>query len=139
MLMCLGPVVFDPIISNLEETDLEIESSFAKHEVVGGDPIYEAMGGDGATIELSGVIHPEVWGVNGALAKLEAAEAAQLPLPLLRGTLEPLGWVVIQKLKRGDRTLSRFGYGREITFSVSLIRVGSPAASLASAIIGLFS
>lgn len=139
MLMQLGPVVFDALVSNLTETDLEVTSSYARHDVVGGDPIYEAMGGAGDTLELAGIIHPEVFGVNGALAKLEAAKAAQLPLPLMRGTLEPLGWVVIDKLSRGDRSLSPFGYGREIEFSVSLIRVGTPGSSLAAAIVGLFS
>lgn len=139
MLMSLGPVVFDALVTNLAETDIETDSSYAKHDVVGADPIFEAMGGDGGVIELAGVIHPEVFGVNGALAKLEMAEAAQLPLPLMRGTLEPLGWVAIQKLKRSDRSLSQYGYGREIHFTVSLLRVGTPAATLAPAIIGLFS
>jgi phage protein U len=138
MLMQLGPVTFDAIVSNLTETDLEVASSFARHDVVGGEPIYEAMGGAGDSIELAGVIHPTVFGVNGAIAKLEAAKQAQLPLPLMRGTFEPLGWVVIDKLKRGDRSLSQYGYGREISFSVSLLRVGTPAASLATSIIGLF-
>lgn len=139
MLMQLGPVTFDALVSNLTETDLEVGASFARHDVIGGEPIYEAMGGDGDSIELAGTIHPEVYGVNGAIAKLEAAKQAQLPLPLMRGTFEPIGWVVIDKLKRGDRTLSSFGYGREINFSVSLIRVGTPSMSLATSIIGLFS
>jgi hypothetical protein len=37
MLMCLGPVVFDAVVSNLTETDIDIDSSYAKHEVVGGE------------------------------------------------------------------------------------------------------
>jgi uncharacterized protein len=137
MLMALGPVVFD-VVANLSETELAIDAAFAKHDVVGANPVYEAMGGDGASVTLTGVIHPEVFGVNGALARLEAAEAAQMPLPLMRGTFEPLGWVIIQKLNRSDRSLNPYGLGREVNFTVTLLRVGTPALSLAPGILGLF-
>lgn len=137
MLMVLGPVVFD-LVANLSETDLDVQAAFAKHDVVDADPTYEAVGGDGSTVTLAGVIHPEHFGLNGALAKLEAAQAAQTPLPLMRGTFEPLGWVVIQKLNRKDTSLDGFGRGREINFTVSLLRVGTPAAAMAPSILRLF-
>ena len=137
MLMALGPVVFDRV-SNLTETSLEVGAAFAKHDVVGGDPVYEAMGGEGASFTLTGQIHPEHFGVNGALARLEAAEAAQTPLPLMRGDFVPVGWVVIEKLQRQDKTLGFHGVGREIDFTVSLIRVGRPGLSLARTILKLF-
>ena len=137
MLMALGPVIFDRV-SNLQETDASFEAAYAKHDVIGADPVYEAMGGEGATITLSGIIHPEHFGVNGAVAAMEQAQAAQIPLPLMRGDLTPIGWVIITKLTRADRNLNAFGTGREIDFTVSLTRVGSPATSLASTILGLF-
>lgn len=137
MLMALGPVVFD-YVSNITETNQESGAAFARHDVVGGSPIYEAVGADEATFTLSGIIHPEHFGVNGALARLESAEAAQTPLPLMRGDFRPVGWVVISKLQRADRSLNQFGVGREIDFTVSLIRIGSPSMSLAPSILGLF-
>lgn len=142
MLMTLGPVVFD-MVSNLTETDSSIDSAFAKHDVIGADPIYEAVGGDGGEVTLVGVIHPEFTGVNGTLAALEAAQAEQMPLPLMRGDYVPLGWFVIRNLKRTDTSLNESGVGREITFNVSLIRTAGPSAGfsvagLAESILGLF-
>lgn len=136
-LMALGPVLFDRV-NNLSETEFESEAAFAKHDVVGGDPVYEAMGGEGARFTLTGIIHPEHFGVNGALARLESAQAAQTPLPLMRGDFVPVGWVVIEKLNRADKSLGFFGMGREIDFTVNLIRVSRPGLSLARMILSLF-
>lgn len=138
MLMILGPVPFD-LVNNLTVTDIEMSAAFAKHDIVGAPPLYEATGEDGASVTLTGVIHPEVLGVTGALARLQQAEAAQLPLPLMRGDGRPLGWHVIEKLRRADNDLNWFGVGKEIDFSVTLIRTGSPSASLAASILSLFS
>jgi len=137
MLMALGPVVFDRV-ANLLEFGSDSEVVFAKHDVIGAGPIYEATGGDGGSIQLSGVIKPEHFGVNGALATLEAAQASQIPLPLMRGDFRPIGWVLIQKLNRRDNELNGFGLGREITFDITLIKVGSPASSFAPSILSLF-
>lgn len=137
MLMCLGPVVFD-LITNLDQVESEAEASFALHEVVHAAPVYEAMGDNETTFTLSGTIHPEHFGVKGDLAALEAARVAQIPLPLIRGDFVPLGWVVIRKLQRSDANLNPFGVGREISFTVSLSKVGSPAMGLASSILRLF-
>lgn len=136
--MVLGPVVFD-LISNLTETENEGSSAFAKHEIVQGSPIYEAMGEDESTFDLEGVIHPEL-GVNGALAALEDARKRQLPLPMMRGDFRPLGWFIIRKLKRKDGWLGPTGVGREIRFSVSLIKTERPSGGgIAREIVGIFS
>jgi len=137
MLLALGPVVFD-LVSNITETEVETAAKFAKHDVIGADPVLEAMGGDGATVTLNGVIHPYNTGVSGAIAAMELAQSAQTPLPLLRGDYRPLGWWVIEKLTRKDTELSAQGVGKEINFTVTLTRVGSPGASLVSAILRLF-
>ena len=56
----------------------------------------------------------------------------------MRGDFVPVGWVVIEKLQRQDKTLGFHGVGREIDFTVSLIRVGRPGLSLARTILKLF-
>lgn len=136
-LMSLGPVVFD-LVANLIGTEGETASSFAKHEVVGGAPVYEAMGDDEASFTLSGVIHPEHFGGLGTLATLEAARAQQVPLPLMRGDFVPLGWVLIESLSEEHGYLDHRGVGREVQFTVTLIRVGNPGVGMAASILRLF-
>lgn len=138
-LMSLGPVVFDHVVTNLTGVEKSSSVTFAQHDVIGAEPILEATGGEGAEYTLTGIIHPEVFGVNGSLAALETAMAEQLPLPLMRGDYTPLGWHVITKLTRSDASLNEIGFGREITFTVTLRSVGSPDSGLAQAILGLFS
>jgi phage protein U len=135
--MSLGPVVFN-LVSNLTAHEKEQSSAFAKHEVVGSAPVYEAMGDGEGSFSLSGVIHPEHFGGMGTLSTLEAARAAEIPLPLMRGDFTPLGWVLIDKLKEESSYLNGVGIGREIRFTVSLIRVGTPDFGMASSILRLF-
>jgi phage protein U len=136
-IMALGPVVFT-LVSNLHETEFAHDSDYAVHQVVGGSPIYEAMGAGESPFTLSGTIHPEVFGVDGALAAMEAAEAQQLPLPLMRGDYYPLGFVIILRLKHRHQNLNPGGLGREIDFSVDLKKVGTPSLSIATQVLGLF-
>lgn len=136
-LMSLGPVVFD-LVTNLTETESKTASSFAKHEVVGVAPVYESMGDDESSFTLTGVIHPEHFGGLGTLATLEAARAASIPLPLMRGDFTPLGWVLIQGITNQSGYLDHKGVGREVQFTVELIRVGSPGIDMASSILRLF-
>lgn len=135
--MALGPVVFD-LATNLTDTEGEAASAFAKHDVIGGGPVYEAMGDDEASFTLSGVIHPEHFGGLSSIALIEAARAASLPLPLMRGDFTPLGWVLIQSFSHQQGMLNPRGVGREITFTISLIRVGNPGAGMAQSILRLF-
>ncbi|RWC91640.1 MAG: phage tail protein [Mesorhizobium sp.] len=136
-LMSLGPVVFD-LVTNLTEHQKKGESAFAKHEVVGSAPIYETMGENEGTFTLTGVIHPAHFGGLGTLATLEAARLAAVPLPLMRGDYTPVGWVLIQGLSELSGYLDEKGVGREVQFSVELLRVGSPGVGMASSILRLF-
>ncbi len=136
-LMALGPVVFD-LATNLTDTETEAASAFAKHDVIAGAPVYEAMGDDEASITLTGVIHPEHFGGLGSLDIIEAARAAQLPLPLMRGDFTPLGWVLIESFSHSGAFLNPRGVGREVSFTISLIRVGNPGIGMAQAIMRLF-
>lgn len=126
-LMALGPVVFT-LVTNVQETSTSAESTFAKHAVVGTPPIYEAMGMGETATTLKGVVHPHVTGVDGSLAALETACARQIPLPLMRGDFLPLGWHVITKFERSDKTFEAYGRGLEIEFTVTLAKVDGVGA-----------
>ena len=136
-LMSLGPVVFD-LVFNLTGHDGKTASAFAKHEVLGSSPIYEGTGEDEGTCTLSGVIHPAHFGGLGTLSVLEAARQAAVPLPLMRGDFTPLGWVLIQNLTQKNDYIDEKGVGREIQFTVELLRVGTPDVGMASSILRLF-
>ncbi len=136
-LMSLGPVIFD-LVTNLTEHNRKAASSFAKHEVVGTSPVYESMGEDEGSFTLTGVIHPAHFGGLGTLGTLEAARLAAIPLPLMRGDFTPLGWVLIQNLTEQSGYLDDKGIGREVQFTVELLRVGSPGVDMASSILRLF-
>ncbi|RWM29394.1 phage tail protein [Mesorhizobium sp.] len=137
-LMSLGPVVFD-LVANLTQHENKAASAFAKHEVIGTSPIYESTGDDESPFTLKGVIHPAHFGGMGTLATLEAARQAAVPLPLMRGDFTPLGWVLIQNVTQTNDYLDPQGIGREIEFTVELLRVGSPGVGMASSILRLFS
>lgn len=137
-LACLGPVVFD-LRNDLQAIESETNSSFAKHDVMGAAPVYEATGDDESTVTLTGVLHPYVFGATGHLARLEAARAGKIPLPLLRGDFVPVGWFLIKSITRKDAELDAFdGIGHEIEYSVDLIKVDTPGFGSAGAILGLF-
>jgi len=137
MLMSLGPVVFD-LVTNLDETEADTKSSFARHDVIGASPVYEEMGDDESGFTLSGTVHPLHFGGLSSLDVLETARSAKIPLPLMRGDFVPLGWVIIDRVKVGASLLNHQGIGRELRFSVDLIRTGNPGVGAAGAILRLF-
>lgn len=136
-LMALGPVIFDMQL-NPQSLSRQSETPFAKHEVVGRTPLREFMGDGDTTFDISGVVYPHHFGGLGGLAALEAARVAHTPLPFMRGTLSPLGWVVIEKLTVEDSEIGQFGVGMEVKFNASLVRVDNPGSSSAGAILSLF-
>lgn len=83
-LMILGPVVFD-LRNNITGRARNSKMAFAKHDVVGGAPVYEALGMDESTATLECVLHPYHFGGLGRLEALELAMQAQTPLWLIKG------------------------------------------------------
>lgn len=59
--------------------------AFAKHDVIGGAPVYEAVGPDETTATLDCVLHPYHFGGLGRLEALDLAMQAQTPLWLIKG------------------------------------------------------
>lgn len=136
-LMALGPVVFDLVLNPLE-TESQSTAAFAKHEIVNGSPIWEAMGEDESTFTISGVIFPDKFGGESGLNALEAARAAQIPLPLMRGDFVSLGWVLVKSVTATATYLNWKGRGQKIEFTVELIQASNPGASAAPSILALF-
>lgn len=136
-LMMLGPVAFD-LALNPQSISRSGETPFAVHDVIGAAPLREFMGDGDRTIEIAGVIHPYHFGGLAGLAALELARQAHTPLPCMLGTLVPLGWVLIEKLSSEDSDIGQFGVGTEVQFTASLVRVDTPEAGMAGAIMSIF-
>jgi len=136
MLMQLGPVSFDMKV-NPQSTGEQTQTPFATHEVVGAAPLYEFMGDGPSTFTITGVIHPEHFGGYSGLAALESARAGHIPVPLMRGTLEPVGWFLVTALSRQDEELNEVGIGRVINFTVSLTRTNAPGSDIFASILNL--
>ncbi len=136
-LMALGPVVFD-LVTNVDKTKMDKEAVFARHDVVGAAPIFEAMGEGETGRTLTGTVHPNALGTNGSLAALEAAMTQQIPLPLMLGSYRPLGWYVITDFTRDEDYLDAGGMGEEIQFTVELQKVDSIGSFNPASILNLF-
>ncbi len=137
MLMCLGPVTFT-IKSGLDTVESEWQAAYAKHDVIKASPVYEAMGQEESRVTINGVLHPSHFGFQGTIAGMIAIKDAQTPVPLMRGDFVPLGWYIIESVSRTDSEIDAYGTGREIQFSVSLLRTGAPGISMAASILRLF-
>lgn len=135
-LMILGPVVFD-LRNNITGRNKNARMSFAKHDVIGGAPVYEAMGADETTATLECILHPFHFGGLGRLEALQLAMQAQTPLSLMRGDGVPLGWHIINEIdeKHGDIFLG--GVGQEVSFNMKLTRVDTPISSMVTSIVSL--
>jgi phage protein U len=138
MLACLGPVVFD-IRVDLQSISETEKSSFAKHEILGGSPIYEPVGEEEGKITLKGTLLPYFLGGLNGLAAIHQARLQKLPLPLMRGDFQPRSWVLIDSITREDTELDAGeGIGHSIEYTVELIKVGTPDISSAASILRLF-
>lgn len=135
-LMILGPVVFD-LRNNITGRGRTSKMAFAKHDVVGGAPVYEALGVDESTASLECVLHPYHFGGLARLEALELAMQAQTPLSLMRGDGVPLGWFIINEVDEKHADIAIAGVGQEVTFSLKLTRVDTPATSMITSIVSL--
>lgn len=136
MLMQLGPVTFDMKV-NLQTTGEQSQTPYAEHDVIGAPPVYEFMGEGASTFTINGVVHPEHFGGYSGLAALDAARTGHIPVPLVRGSLEPVGWFLITSLSRQDQELNELGIGRVIEFTVQLTKTDAPGAGLFSSVLNI--
>lgn len=139
MLAVLGTVPFN-LRNDLQSISSEETSSFAVHEVMGTAPIYEDTGDEESTVVLKATLYPHFFpGSLGSLSVLKQARRQKLPLPLMRGDFTPMGWFLIKSISDDAADLDAGdGVGHTHEYTINLVRVGTPDASLASSIMRLF-
>ncbi|UVS99073.1 phage tail protein [Burkholderia glumae] len=122
MMMALGLFVFS--LSTLPYQELKRRRGwrFASNNRVGRKPARQYVGEDDETINLSGVLLPELTGGDMSLAVIEAMAGQHTAWPLIEGTGHIYGMFTIDHI---DTTRTLFfddGTARRIEFTIALTR-----------------
>ncbi|MBB4591860.1 phage tail protein [Xanthomonas cannabis] len=122
MMMSYGTFVFALDSAAFLQLQRQMSWRHATSERVGARPASQYLGPGDETIELSGLIAPDLTGTRGSLTTLRRLAAAGEPLPLVDGT----GWVYGPYLLLAvNETATLFfpnGTPRRIEFQLSLRR-----------------
>lgn len=137
-LINVGPVAFQIAPLNATSAKSSQKVIFASHDVLGAAPPLEHTGFENEELTIEGIMYPETFGGMSSLDVIEAAKLAATPLPVIRGDYRPLGWFVIESAEIKHDMLNEYGIGREISVTLKLKAVGTPAGTLAAAIFALF-
>lgn len=123
MLYALGLFAFD--MPTLLFSDLERDRSWRhpETEVFGALPSSQYVGPGPETINLSGMLIPEVCGSYSSIEKIAAMADTGDAYPLLRGDGKVLGNYVIRRLNERHANLIDTGQARSIDFGIELARV----------------
>jgi uncharacterized protein len=134
VLMALGTFVFS--LRELAPQTVERNATWrhASSERVGARPARQYLGPGEETIDLSGVVAPELTGRAASLETLEKMASEGRPLALVDGSGKVRGAFVIVSSRTTSTLLFQDGTPRRIEFALSLSRVDDVAkASGASA------
>lgn len=137
-LINVGPVQFQIAPLNATSVKSSQKVVFASHDVLGAAPPLEHTGFESEELVIKGVMYPETFGGMTSLDVIELAKQSATPLPVIRGDYRPLGWFVIESADIEHDMLNEYGIGREISITLKLKAVGTPAGTLAGAIFALF-
>ncbi|MCC4602928.1 phage tail protein [Xanthomonas campestris] len=122
MMMSYGTFVFALDSAAFLQLQRQMSWRHSSSERVGARPASQYLGPGDETIELSGLIAPDLTGTRGSLTTLRRLAAAGEPLPLVDGT----GWVYGPYLLLAvNETATLFfpnGTPRRIEFQLSLRR-----------------
>lgn len=127
MMMALGTFVFS--LPDLAYQQLQRSAAWrhASSERVGARAARQYLGPGEETIELSGLIAPELTGSPASLDTLREMAAEGRPLALVDGTGVVHGTFVITGLQETRTLFFPDGAARKIEFSLSLMRVDDEA------------
>lgn len=123
MFYALGLFAFD--MPTLLFSDLERDRSWRhpETEVFGALPSSQYVGPGPETINLSGMLIPEVCGSYSSIEKIAAMADTGDAYPLVRGDGKVLGNYVIRRLNERHSNMIDTGQARSIDFGIELARV----------------
>ena len=123
MMMALGLVVFRLPTSAYQELERDTSWRHPKQSRVGRRPSRQFTGPDEDSIELKGVLMPEIGGSSLSLDTLRIMGDTGAAWPLIQGNGRVFGLYIIERVKEGQSVLMSDGTPQRISFSVTLSRV----------------
>lgn len=133
MLMALDTFVFSLPQLAYQQLERQFAWRHASSERVGARAAHQYVGPGEETIELSGIVAPELTGQIASLARLRELAGQGRPLALVSGTGEVLGSFVITSQRETQTLHFADGTPRRIDFQLSLLRTDDPAGQAARA------
>lgn len=123
MMMALGMFVFS--LPTLAYQELQRQSAWRHPSTsrVGARPGRQFTGPGDDTINLSGLLLPELMGTSASLNELREMAGAGLAWPLVTGSGEVLGAWVVESLAETRSVFLDNGKARRIEFQLQLARV----------------
>jgi len=135
MLFVVGPLVISRRPFNIEEWDREVNSSWAKQDLLDRAPDRQFTGGGDEPLNLSGTLAPfnrnAIAGLSG-LALAESLCRTGQPVFVTRGDGRVFGFYGIESVKQSHTAIGpqTGGIGQAIKHELKLVPVGQPGASV---------
>lgn len=127
MMMTLGTFVFSLPSLAYQQLQRQMAWRHASSERINARPANQFLGPGEETIELSGIVAPEITGRPASLDTLRQMADDGEHMPLVEGTGKVLGSYVILAVNTTHTLLFADGAARRIDFTLSLRRVDAPA------------
>lgn len=121
-MMTLGVFIFMRTTIPYQSLNRSLNFRQASNKVIGALPKTQFIGKESETIEISGVLMPEITGGKMSITVLEQMAESGKPFPLIQGDFSILGWYVIENVKINSSEFFSDGSPRKIDFSMSLKR-----------------
>ena len=126
MMMTLGTFVFSLPTLAYQQLQRQMAWRHASSERITARPANQFLGQGEETIELSGLVAPELTGQTASLDQLREMADTGDPMPLVEGTGTVFGSYVILAVNATHTLFFADGAARRIEFTLSLRRVDAP-------------
>lgn len=129
MMMALGTFVFSLPTLVYQQLQRSTSWNHASSKRVGARDAHQFVGPGDDTVELSGLIAPELTGDPASLDTLRKMADEGRPLPLVDGTGYVFGSFVVTNINETRTVLFQDGAARRIEFQLSLTRTDDEGES----------
>ncbi len=113
----------------MHEFSRKADADFAKKDILGRAPVYEAIGPGEDVRTIRGRLFPFKLGGRGALALADAIRLSQAPQMVVRGDGTVLGWFIITSINEREENLAANGVGQLIGVDIEIKRADAPTAA----------
>lgn len=129
MLFQIGPLTLDTAPFNADSFNRNAGADLAVKAIMGGRQAREFMGEADENISLTGQLLPTK---IGGLTELELAQSLSTSgtkVPVMRGDGRMFGWYAIEKVSEQHTSLTRYGVGFVVRYTIDLVKVDTDGAA----------